>query len=236
VFWVPAEPAGASCRPCQTGPIGQARGREPWWRIEARQPRLRGGGLPKITAELASTSSAWGTDRCDRQRSNLYRRQRRRGLVCRRAIAPWILLGGCRNLPSPPFAPSRGQERRQFYTPSCVWRCWWEDAGAHKGRIYDPLLRLGGIVRGRARSCGKPRRPAGTTFHLRPGEQRTTRRLAVMNLATARHRGRLPPEHADSFRRDINPNPCGPDLRDRPIRLQRLPTGFRKDERRCAWQ
>ena len=104
------------------------------------------------------------------------------------------------------FASAEGKNGGQFYTPSCVVRCLVEMLAPYKGRIYDPACGSGGMFVQSEKFVESHGGKLGDISIYGQESNATTRRLAVMNLALRGIEADFGPEHADTFRRDLQPD------------------------------
>ena len=102
------------------------------------------------------------------------------------------------------FASAEGKNGGQFYTPRCVVRVLVEMLAPYKGRVYDPVLRLGRHVRAERKIRGGPRRTHRRHRDLRAGIQPHHLAAGDDEPRHSRHRGRPRAGTADSFRRDLH--------------------------------
>jgi len=172
------------------------------------KPTPQGGAAEGLRPELASTKQRLGTDLDVIATIETHAASEGEGFVCEEPSLRGSAGPGVRILP-PRFASAEGKNGGQSNTAQFVWCAGLvEDAGAYKGRIYDPAAAR------RACSCKSEKfveshgGPAGRHFPLRPEKQRPPPAGCSDEPGPARIRGRLPAEHATAFRRDIHPI-CG---------------------------
>jgi len=104
------------------------------------------------------------------------------------------------------FAGAEGKGGGEFYTPTSVVRVLVEMLEPYRGRVFDPCCGSGGMFVQSLRfiEAHNGRRDQVTIY----GQEinRTTWRLARMNLAIRGIEANLGRSHADSFHRDLHPD------------------------------
>jgi len=104
------------------------------------------------------------------------------------------------------FASSEGRGGGEFYTPTSVVRLLVEMLEPYKGRVFDPCCGSGGMF---VQSLKFIDAHNGQRKHLTVYGQesnRTTWRMAAMNLAIRGIEANLGSKHADSFHEDLHPD------------------------------
>ena len=104
------------------------------------------------------------------------------------------------------FASAEGKGGGEFYTPASVVRLLVEMLEPYKGRVYDPCCGSGGMFVQSIKfiDSHNGKRKDITVFGQE--SNRTTWRMARMNLAIRGIEANLGAQHADSFHRDLHPD------------------------------
>jgi len=104
------------------------------------------------------------------------------------------------------FASSEGKGGGEFYTPTTVVRLLVAMLEPYKGRVYDPCCGSGGMFVQSLRfiAAHNGRRDAVTVYGQE--SNRTTWRMARMNMAIRGIEAKLGAKHADSFHEDQHPD------------------------------
>jgi len=104
------------------------------------------------------------------------------------------------------FAAAEGKGSGEFYTPTSVVRVLVEMLEPYRGRVFDPCCGSGGMFVQSLRfiEAHNGRRDQVTIYGQE--NNRTTWRLARMNLAIRGIEANLGPSHADSFHKDLHPD------------------------------
>lgn len=104
------------------------------------------------------------------------------------------------------FASSEGRGGGEFYTPSSVVRVLVEMLEPFKGRVYDPCCGSGGMFVQSLRfiEAHDGKRDQVTIYGQE--SNRTTWRMARMNMAIRGIEAKLGRKHADSFHEDLHPD------------------------------
>lgn len=104
------------------------------------------------------------------------------------------------------FASAEGRGGGEFYTPSSVVRVLVEMLEPYQGRVYDPCCGSGGMFVQSVKfiDAHGGRRDAVTVYGQE--SNRTTWRMARMNMAIRGIEAKLGKQHADTFHRDVHPD------------------------------
>jgi type I restriction enzyme M protein len=104
------------------------------------------------------------------------------------------------------FASSEGKGGGEFYTPATVVRVLVEMLEPFKGRVYDPCCGSGGMFVQSLKfiEAHDGRRHQVTVYGQE--SNRTTWRMARMNMAIRGIEAKLGSKHADSFHEDLHPD------------------------------
>ena len=104
------------------------------------------------------------------------------------------------------FASAEGRGGGEFYTPSSVVRVLVEMLEPYQGRVYDPCCGSGGMFVQSVKfiDAHGGRRDAVTVYGQE--SNRTTWRMARMNMAIRGIEAKLGKQHADTFHRDLHPD------------------------------
>ena len=102
------------------------------------------------------------------------------------------------------FASAEGKNGGEFYTPSCVVRTIVEMLAPYKGRVYDPCCGSGGMFVQSEKFLESHGGKIGDLSVFGQEMNYTTRRLAIMNLASRGIEADIGPEAADTFRKDLH--------------------------------
>jgi len=200
VFWVPAEARWSQLQANAKQPTIGKLVDDAMVAIERDNPRLKG-VLPKDYARPA----------LDKQRlgelidviATIELTAASEGEATHRSVD---LLGRVYEYFLTRFASAEGKNGGQFYTPSCVVRCLVEMLEPYKGRIYDPCCGSGGMFVQSEKFVESHGGRLGDISIYGQESNATTRRLAVMNLAIRGIEADFGSEHADTFRRDLQPD------------------------------
>lgn len=104
------------------------------------------------------------------------------------------------------FASAEGKKGGQFYTPRCIVELLVQMLAPYKGRIFDPCCGSGGMFVQNEKFIADHQGRIGDISIYGQESNRTTWRLAKMNLALRGIDGNLGPEPADSFHHDLHPD------------------------------
>lgn len=104
------------------------------------------------------------------------------------------------------FASAEGRGGGEFYTPSSVVRVLVEMLEPYKGRVYDPCCGSGGMFVQSQRFIENHNGRRDDISVFGQESNRTTWRLARMNLAIRGIEANLGEKHADSFKQDLHPD------------------------------
>lgn len=104
------------------------------------------------------------------------------------------------------FASAEGKGGGEFYTPNAIVRVLVEMLEPYRGRVFDPCCGSGGMFVQSIKfiQAHDGRRDQVTVYGQE--SNRTTWRLARMNLAIRHIEANLGPKHADSFHEDLHPD------------------------------
>ena len=104
------------------------------------------------------------------------------------------------------FASQEGRGGGEFYTPSSIVRLLVEMLEPYKGRVYDPCCGSGGMFVQSLKfiDAHNGQRKQLTVYGQE--SNRTTWRMAAMNLAIRGIEANLGQKHADSFHEDLHPD------------------------------
>ncbi len=104
------------------------------------------------------------------------------------------------------FASAEGKGGGEFYTPTSIVRLLVEMLEPYKGRVFDPCCGSGGMFVQSLKfiAAHDGRRDAVTVFGQE--SNRTTWRMARMNMAIRGIEAKLGPQHADSFHKNLHPD------------------------------
>ncbi len=104
------------------------------------------------------------------------------------------------------FASAEGKGGGEFYTPTSIVRLLVEMLEPYKGRVYDPCCGSGGMFVQSLKfiDAHNGRRDQITVYGQE--SNRTTWRMARMNLAIRGIEANLGAKHADSFHEDLHPD------------------------------
>lgn len=100
------------------------------------------------------------------------------------------------------FASAEGKKGGQFYTPQCIVRLLVEMLAPYEGRIFDPCCGSGGMFVQSEKFIEARGGRIDDIYVYGQESNRTTRRLAKMNLAIRRIENDLGAEEASSFDND----------------------------------
>jgi type I restriction enzyme M protein len=104
------------------------------------------------------------------------------------------------------FASAEGKGGGEFYTPNSIVRLLVEMLEPYQGRVYDPCCGSGGMFVQSLKfiDAHDGRRDQITVYGQE--SNRTTWRMARMNLAIRGIEANLGPKHADTFHEDLHPD------------------------------
>ena len=104
------------------------------------------------------------------------------------------------------FASAEGRGGGEFYTPSSIVRVLVEMLEPYRGRVYDPCCGSGGMFVQSIKfiEAHDGRRDAVTVYGQE--SNRTTWRMARMNMAIRGIEAKLGKQHADTFHCDLHPD------------------------------
>ncbi|MCB9735363.1 MAG: SAM-dependent DNA methyltransferase [Deltaproteobacteria bacterium] len=104
------------------------------------------------------------------------------------------------------FASAEGRGGGEFYTPTSIVRLLVEMLEPYRGRVYDPCCGSGGMFVQSLKflDAHGGRRDQVTVYGQE--SNRTTWRMARMNLAIRGIEANLGPKHGDSFHEDLHPD------------------------------
>jgi anti-anti-sigma regulatory factor len=223
----PPRPAGRTSRPAPSSPPSASSWTTPWSPSSATTRASRA-CCPRTTPAPASTSSASASSSTSSPPSNSAA-SRQRGEKTHRSVD---LLGRVYEYFLTRFASAEGKNGGQFYTPSCVVRCW--------SRCSPPTRAASTTPAAAPAACSCSRRNSSRRTAASSATSASTARRATHHLAPRhheprhpRHRGRLRPR----ARRHLPPRP--PPRPARRLRLANPPFNdsdwFRKDDD-VRWQ
>lgn len=104
------------------------------------------------------------------------------------------------------FASAEGRGGGEFYTPTSVVRLLVEMLEPYRGRVYDPCCGSGGMFVQSLKFIDAHNGQRNEITVYGQESNRTTWRMARMNLAIRGIEANLGPKHGDSFHEDLHPD------------------------------